>query len=151
MRLKAHDPVETRHADGDAEDLPKRAPKVAKPTRYGAAYYAIRRDGAVLLEHRPDAGLLGGMLGFPGTGWAETPPDPAPPCVAVWQKLPAPITHVFTHFRLELNIFVANLDMQTQPVVGEFVAPHVFSDAALPTVFRKVYRAAHPALMEMSA
>lgn len=137
--------------DGDAETLPRRAPKLAKPIRYGAAYYAIRGDGAVLLERRPDKGLLGGMLGFPGTAWAETAPVPAPPCAANWHQLPAPITHVFTHFRLELTIYVANLDMQTQPDVGEFMPPHAFSDADLPTVFRKVYRAAHPALMERAS
>ena len=34
------------------------------------------RSGAWLLETRPDRGLLGGMLGWPGTGWSETGPDP---------------------------------------------------------------------------
>jgi A/G-specific adenine glycosylase len=38
-----------------------------------------RADGAVLLERRPDRGLLGGMLGWPGTVWAETEPVPAEP------------------------------------------------------------------------
>lgn len=137
--------------EGAAEELPKRAPKAEKPTRYGMAYYGIRADGAVLLERRPGRGLLGGMLGFPGTDWSEHPPETKAPCAADWRILPDPVTHVFTHFRLELTVSVAKLDIEASPEQGDFMAPHAFSDAALPTVFRKVYRAAHPALADQPA
>ncbi|MEL6522068.1 MAG: A/G-specific adenine glycosylase, partial [Pseudomonadota bacterium] len=52
---------------GNAAQLPRKAPKVAKPIRFGTAYLARRGDGAWLLERRPSKGLLGGMLGWPGS------------------------------------------------------------------------------------
>lgn len=52
---------------GVQASLPKKTPpKTPKPTRYGIAYLARRADGAWLVERRPDKGLLGGMLGWPG-------------------------------------------------------------------------------------
>ena len=47
---------------GIAETLPRKAPKKAKPTRYGMAWVAVREDGAILLDRRPQTGLLGGMM-----------------------------------------------------------------------------------------
>ena len=57
---------------GTAPELPKKTPKKAKPIRHGTAYIAQRADGAWLLERRPDKGLLGGMLGWPGSDWIDT-------------------------------------------------------------------------------
>ena len=54
-------------AAGIAAELPRKAPKKTKPIRFGIAYVARRADGAVLLERRPPRGLLGGMLGWPGS------------------------------------------------------------------------------------
>ena len=131
---------------GIEQALPARAPKPMKPTRYGHVYYGVREDGAVWVERRPNKGLLGGMLGFPGTDWAEDAPDATPPLGADWCATSPDVTHVFTHFRLELTIHVAKLDMRMTPDVGEFVMADRFADSALPTVFRKVYRAGHKAL-----
>ena len=71
------DPCAGRAA-GVAADLPAKAPKKAKPLRHGHVYVARRSDGAWLLETRPGSGLLGGMLGWPGSDWGEAP-APAPP------------------------------------------------------------------------
>ena len=54
---------------GIAAALPRKLAKPAKPTRVGTVWLARRDDGAVLVERRPDRGLLGGTLGFPGDGW----------------------------------------------------------------------------------
>ena len=53
--------------NGTAAELPKKTPKKPKPIRHGTVYLGQRADGAWLLETRPDKGLLGGMLGWPGT------------------------------------------------------------------------------------
>src|SRR5512143_3817114 len=56
---------------GIAEELPRRAPKVAKPTRRGLAFVLARKDGAILLRKRPTKGLLGGMDEVPSSAWRE--------------------------------------------------------------------------------
>ncbi len=79
-------------AEGTAALLPKKAPKKPKPVRHGTVYLAQREDGAWLLETRPDKGLLGGMLGWPGSDWVDTSeprPEGTPPLTADWQPLPA--------------------------------------------------------------
>jgi len=123
---------------GTAADLPRKAPKKAKPNRRGHAYVARRADGAWLLETRPNKGLLGGMLGWPGSDWS-TDPLPAPPVAANWQRLNATARHTFTHFHLELEVHTATLPLETSPLVGEFHDSAQFQPASLPTIMRKVY------------
>jgi len=48
--------------EGIAETLPRRMARKAVLTRYGAAFWIERSDGAVLLRRRPEKGLLGGMM-----------------------------------------------------------------------------------------
>ena len=125
-------------AEGTAAELPKKTPKKKTPTRRGIVYVARREDGAWLLERRPDGGLLGGMLGFPGTDWGDDP-EPAPPIDADWQQLPAEARHTFTHFHLQLTVMTGWVAAGAEPAQGHFVAAREFSPAALPTAMRKVY------------
>jgi len=136
------------HAAGVARELPRRAAKRAKPVRHGIAYLARRKDGAWLLERRPEAGLLGGMLGWPGTDWTEAPPVEAPPAAADWRAVPGEVRHTFTHFHLRLALRAAELPMDAEPARGSFLAPAEFRPADLPTLMRKAYdmaRAGHGA------
>ncbi|MEM7731844.1 MAG: A/G-specific adenine glycosylase [Pseudomonadota bacterium] len=125
-------------SEGVQADLPRKAPKKPKPTRLGIAYVARRADGAWLLEHRPDKGLLGGMLGWPGSDWNDTP-EPAPPIAADWQDLGEEARHTFTHFHLKLRVEVAYLPMDAMPARGHFVANGEFRPSNLPTLMRKVF------------
>lgn len=114
---------------GIAATLPRKTPKPEKPIRQGMVWIG-HRDTALLLERRPDRGLLGGMLGFPGDGWDGAGGDiPAP---APWQHV-GEIRHTFTHFYLILRVHVARID--TNPQRGEWVTHPRPSD--LPTVMRK--------------
>ncbi|TDL89358.1 A/G-specific adenine glycosylase [Meridianimarinicoccus aquatilis] len=126
-------------AAGTAQDLPRKTPKKPKPIRFGVAYIVRRSDGAWLLETRPERGLLGGMLGWPGTGWAETLPDPVPPIAADWRDLSGEVRHTFTHFHLRLALKVAAVGMDARPSRGAFVAATDFRPADLPTVMRKAF------------
>ncbi len=126
-------------AQGIAPDLPRKTPKKPKPTRFGIAYLARRADGAVLLETRPDQGLLGGMLGWPGTPWSEQDPIPAPPIAADWRDPGLEVRHTFTHFHLRLSLRLAEVDMDTRPLHGEFHLRATFRPSNLPTVMRKAY------------
>lgn len=130
----------TGFAQGTAAHLPKRAPKVAKPLRRGIAYLAVREDGAILLETRPEKGLLGGMLGIPTTEWSTDAPIPAPPVQAEWSSIPGQVTHVFTHFRLEISVQTATIDLNERQSRGTYVPLANFNLNALPTVFRKIFR-----------
>jgi len=132
-------------AAGIAADLPRKQPKKAKPTRFGIAYLGRRADGAWLLERRPDKGLLGGMLGWPGTDWAETEPVEAPPAPADWQPLGAEVRHTFTHFHLRLALRVANLPGDCIPARGRFLDRTDFRPSDLPTVMRKAFDLARDA------
>lgn len=123
---------------GTAQVLPRKMPKKKVPTRRGIAYVVQRADGAILLETRPESGLLGGMLGWPGSDWSEDP-TPAPPLPADWVTLEAEARHTFTHFHLHLQIMVAQVPLDAPPQRGDFVAKQDFSPAALPTAMRKVY------------
>lgn len=123
---------------GTQSNLPRKTRKKPKPTRHGIAYVAQRADGAWLLERRPDKGLLGGMLGWPGSDWGDTP-SPAPPLEADWQDLGTEARHTFTHFHLRLTIQVAQVGMNTQPERGTFHPAAAFRPSDLPTVMRKVF------------
>ena len=78
----------------------------------GAAYFALRRDGAFLARRRPPKGLLGATLELPGPPW-RTAEDggagDAPPFAARWRRLPGEVEQVFTHFVLRLTIYVAQI------------------------------------------
>lgn len=126
-------------AQGIASDLPRKMPKPVKPVRVGVAYVARRSDGAVLLEQRPDKGLLGGMLGWPGSDWAEALPDHAPPLEADWQDAGAEVRHTFTHFHLRLRVFQAEVGPEARPLQGRFIGTEGFDPADLPTVMRKAW------------
>lgn len=124
---------------GTQTELPKKTPKKPKPTRYGIAYVTKRVDGAFLLETRPDKGLLGGMLGWPGSAWSEEQAEDAAPIRAEWKTLSGEARHTFTHFHLRLTVKTALVPMERTPQVGQFVALEDFRPSDLPTVMRKVY------------
>lgn len=124
-------------AAGVQAELPRKTVKPAKPVREGRLWIARRRDGAMLLETRPDRGLLGGMLGWPGSDW-DGGGGPAP-LDADWRDAAGELRHTFTHFHLRLDIAVAAVGADAKPLRGRFVAQADFRPAALPTVMRKAY------------
>ena len=149
------------HARGTQENFPVKAPKAERPVRHGAAFVAIRPDGAVLVEKRPEKGLLGGMTGVPTTPWtvsAGTParrrgrspkitdaaPTDAPafPVPADWHRTTAPVEHTFTHFHLVLDVWRARVPAEQQAREGWWSPARELQGEALPSVFRKVLAAA---------
>ena len=137
------------HARGEEEGYPVKAEKRARPTRHGAAFVAVRDDGAVLLRRRPDEGLLGGMAEVPGSDWVNQARQLIPaahaPIEADWRLLPGTVVHVFTHFRLELNVYCAAAGRMEQAPPGCWWAPAAtLAGEALPSVMKKVIEAALP-------
>jgi len=122
---------------GRAQDYPAKPAKLAKPHRRGAAFVLLKGD-EVLLLRRPGAGLLGGMTGFPTTPLVE---DVAPeaqlahaPLTARWRRLDGAVRHVFTHFSLELTVFVA----RGARASGLWTSTARLDEQALPALMRKV-------------
>ncbi|MDZ4136258.1 MAG: NUDIX domain-containing protein, partial [Paracoccaceae bacterium] len=109
--------------------------------RIGAVWVAKRADGAILLERRPDRGLLGGMLGFPGTDWDARGGQPSgkPPLAANWRQALGNLRHTFTHFHLQLTVFVALAPMDALPERGHFLPQDSFAPTDLPTLMRKAH------------
>ena len=133
---------------GTAPELPKKTPKKPKPTRLGHAYVGQRADGAWLLERRAESGLLGGMLGWPGSPWAEGEmPQPAAPLPGAWVQMPDAALHTFTHFHLRLIVWVAPLPLDAAPGTGQFVTHNQCRPSDRPTGRRKVFEIAKPALL----
>ncbi|MCL4105025.1 UNVERIFIED_CONTAM: hypothetical protein GTU68_018732 [Idotea baltica] len=124
--------------NGTATILPKKTPKKPKPTRFGIAYIVRRADGALLLETRPDKGLLGGMLGWPGSEWNEDP-KANPPFETNWEQAEVEALHTFTHFHLRLKIMVTKVAMDFEPANAAFIPSKDFRPDDLPTVMRKAY------------
>ena len=128
------------NARGTMAALPKKLPKAKKPTRQGIAFVVHRADGAVLLEKRPDLGLLGGMMGWPGSDWTEEVPEMIPPFQADWVEAPEEVRHTFTHFHLRLRVVVAT-DAPDRSNC-HFIEKSDFRPMDLPTVMRKVWNTA---------
>ncbi len=120
-------------AKGVQSDLPRKTPKPDKPIRHGTLWLGHQAE-AILLERRPDKGLLGGMLGFPGDGWDGQ--GGLAPAIADWQDI-GEVRHTVTHFHLILRVLTARID--TAPTRGELVPRQHFRPADLPTVMRKAW------------
>jgi A/G-specific adenine glycosylase len=133
------------NARGDPETFPRKAPKREGRLRRGAAFVALRDDASVLLRRRPEKGLLGGMSEVPGSEWAhefdfDAASRFAPPIArAKWRRVPGIVRHVFTHFPLELAVFVARVPRAAKaPRGARWVRLVDAPGEALPNVMRKV-------------
>lgn len=114
---------------GEVERFPVKVKKARVPTRRGLAF-VTRRKNDVWLVRRPETGLLGGTLGFPTTEWGKAVAIPRG-----WQRV-GHITHVFSHFRLELEV------VDGPDVMGDGAWFPESECARLPTVMVKVWQAA---------
>ena len=111
-------------AAGTPENFPQRKARVARPHKYGVAYW-IERGGEVWLVRRPARGLLGGMAALPGGEWTDVAPERLNTLCTV--------RHVFTHVSLDLQI-VPRADPQCN---GWWQSLDGLDEAGLPTLYRK--------------
>jgi A/G-specific adenine glycosylase len=133
------------HAQGTQESFPRKAPKKNGKLRRGAAFVVIRGD-ELLVRTRPEKGLLGGMTEVPGSDWLAGQEDktarlqtPELKGVTRWQRKAGVVTHVFTHFPLELVVYTAKVEARTRAPQGmRWVPIATLADEALPNVMRKV-------------
>lgn len=130
---------------GDQEAFPRKAAKKTGALRRGAAFVVVRGD-ELLVRSRPEKGLLGGMTEVPGSEWLAGQDDAdalaqAPELASVkgWHRRLGVVTHVFTHFPLELVVYTAKVPARTRAPDGMRWVPIATLDGeALPNVMRKV-------------
>src|ERR1700736_4494500 len=129
---------------GDQEIFPRKAPKKSGALRRGAAFIVTRGD-ELLVRTRPDKGLLGGLTEVPGSDWQAGQVDkaalrqaPALKGVERWHRMAGVVTHIFTHFPLELVVYTAKAAPRTRAPAGmRWVPIATLADEALPNVMRK--------------
>ncbi len=126
-------------ASSDPLRLPVKAPKKAKPSRTGTAFW-IERDDAVWLVKRQGKGMLGGMRSLPDDGWsARSDGNEEAPVSGAW-KAAGVVRHSFTHFDLELGVAVFAGDNSDPDGDGKWWPLAAIDDAGLPTLFAKAAR-----------
>jgi A/G-specific adenine glycosylase len=129
----------------DQETFPRKAPKKTGALRRGAAFVVTRGD-ELLVRSRPEKGLLGGMTEVPGSEWLAGQEDDAALAqgpklggASRWHRKAGVVTHVFTHFPLELVVYTAQVPARTKAPSGmRFVPVATLAEEALPNVMRKV-------------
>jgi A/G-specific adenine glycosylase len=132
-------------ARGDQESFPRKAPKKTGTLRLGAAFVVTRGD-QLLVRTRPEKGLLGGMTEVPGSDWlagqearAALKQAPVLKAVARWHRKAGVVSHVFTHFPLELVVYTATVPARAAAPKGmRWVPIATLQDEALPNLMRKV-------------
>lgn len=122
--------------EGQPLAFPIKPAKTEKPVRRGHAFVMTDAAGDVYLQSRPHKGLLAGMTEVPTSEWAAALPEPAWPLAAAWRHR-GQVVHVFTHFRLELEIWSARVEGEMLDG-GWWSEPTALRGEALPTLFRKV-------------
>jgi A/G-specific adenine glycosylase len=129
---------------GDQEAFPRKLPKKSGELRCGAAF-VVTRGGELLVRTRPEKGLLGGMTEVPNSSWLAAQEDKAAlkqapdlKGVARWRRKTGVVTHVFTHFPLQLVVYTATVPDRTRAPEGmRWVPIATLRDEALPNVMRK--------------
>jgi A/G-specific adenine glycosylase len=96
----------------------------------------------VYLVRRPEKGLLGAMLQPPLGEWRAEFPDretamAQAPFTGTWSKKPGFVCHGFTHFELEMEVYVGHFRARPNGE-GIWLSTAEVRHAALPTVMRKL-------------
>jgi len=102
-----------------------------------------------LARTRAPKGLLGGMKEIPSTPWADTKeqtgdPNLHTPVRMSWQRLPGTVRHTFTHFHLELEVWVAQTGTHRKISLPEDGSAWLWAELerleeyAFPSVMQKV-------------
>jgi A/G-specific adenine glycosylase len=130
---------------GNQDTFPRKAPKKTGELRRGAAFVVTRGD-ELLVRTRAEKGLLGGMTEVPNSDWIADQSDnvarkaaPAMSGISKWHRKVGVVTHVFTHFPLELVVYTASVSSRTRASNDmRWVKIATLKDEAFPNLMRKV-------------
>jgi A/G-specific adenine glycosylase len=126
--------------------LPRKAKKTPKTQKSGYVYWISNKKGQILVHHRPEKGLLGGMIALPTSEWSDSVARInhvkfdfiKPQAFTPLGKASETIRHVFTHFDLELKPYVGKIKAAIVPPQGYSWMDIVeIKDAGFPSLFQK--------------
>ena len=139
---------------GSQHAFPVSAKKAPVPHHHVAVGLLRDADGRLLIQRRPDEGLLGGLWEFPG-GKLEPGESPEAACAREFAEelgvevsvgpLVARVEHAYTHFRVTLYAYACHLaagtpvPRQGQPI--RWVGPDQLADYAFPRANRRILEA----------
>ncbi|MEM7197350.1 MAG: A/G-specific adenine glycosylase [Pseudomonadota bacterium] len=126
--------------------LPVALPKPERPHFYGMAVVFTNDANAVLLDRRPENGMLGGMAGFLGSHWRYEKQAALPSPGSLFAQADESchpcgiITHGFTHFTLSVDVYKTRLacGINWLPENSMWVAD--LDEKTLPSIMRKIWR-----------
>ncbi len=101
---------------GRQRELPAARPKKTVPTR--RTWMLVLLDGdAVMLEKRPPTGIWGGLWSLPEAADEAALAERAASFGGAAKASPlAPLSHTFTHFKLDIEPRVVELERETRPM-----------------------------------
>ncbi len=133
---------------GRQAELPTRAARRILPER--SSRLLLLSDGSrVLLQRRPPSGIWGGLLSLPElTGESVESFALRQGCRLLNTQAMPPMTHLFTHFRLIMQVLRCDVEssgLRVGEAGWEWLALDDVASAALPTPIRKLLRSARHA------
>jgi len=122
------------------DKLPRKLKAKPRPVRHAIAFVAMNNRGQILLRKRPAGGLLSGMMEVPSSEWVEGMKDLADvlqqaPITAAWILLPGTVTHVFSHFELQVKVAFATTKTASRNLWFDIRA---LDKQALPSIMHKI-------------
>jgi A/G-specific adenine glycosylase len=148
-------------AKGMVDSLPVRAKKKKTPL-YRVALAVILRNDKFLIQKRPTTGHLAGMWEFPGGKIKINESAKQAVTRECWEELDASVKiiqklkmvkHAYTHFKIELNIFICRLSsstvrpLQDQPI--KWIRPEEVSLYPFPAANYKFFKELESAIKKM--
>ena len=127
---------------GKPDRWPIRSLKAPKKTRFGIVFWVEHPSGEILLQKRPDRGMLGGMTEIVSSEWLMQPISVnqinkyAPIPDVHWSPVGTKVQHTFSHFKLELCIYTAKSIIRPH---GTFwCPPEKLALQPLPSLMKKI-------------
>ena len=132
--------------EGRVAELPPPRPKRSRPTR-NSTVLILLNDEQVLLERRPPAGIWGGLLALPELETSAAALDVLVrerfACTLETAEALAPLTHGFTHFKLEITPMLCRVvpaPRQVHENTYQWMPLRGAADCALPAPVKTLLR-----------
>ncbi|MGB1229988.1 MAG: A/G-specific adenine glycosylase [Holosporaceae bacterium] len=124
---------------GTQGEFPRKKEKKAQPHRYGAFFFVVcKKDGTFLMQKEQNA-LLKGLWRPLTSAWGAQKQEWTPPLASTWQNI-GTVQHVFTHFKLCLELFYTQVPDKNVSHEGTWVSLADLEDYPVSTLVKKALK-----------